>query len=249
MRFSLLSILGLGLVLGLALLSAQDSSVAFQSLESKTETGAPVFNEIKFKTGDGKDIWIMRQSHHGYESNKLTWDRLAIVIDKTVSPKKALFYQLKPGNLDFTPETAQPLGARCLACHANGPRAIRYDLDSKIKPIFFSRFLVAIWNLRIKTYGPVESVEARHFSDGAPFRAPFQVFSHPLPVKSCTRCHSSGGIRNALTYEQVGTAAFLVKNKFMPPWPFRADPEDAKLLQRLLYDGEHHHSKWVSDFP
>ena len=76
MRFTLLSILGLGLVLGLALLSAQDSSVAFQSLESKTETGAPVFNEIKFKAGDGKDIWIMRQSHHGYQSNKLTWDRL-----------------------------------------------------------------------------------------------------------------------------------------------------------------------------
>lgn len=43
----------------------------------------------------------MNQSHHGSKVSAGLWDRLAIVIDKNQEPKRATFYQLAPGKLEW----------------------------------------------------------------------------------------------------------------------------------------------------
>jgi hypothetical protein len=71
--------------------------IVFESLQSKTKSGMPVFNRIQFLPGWEQDIWLMQQSHDGLDMNYVHWDRLAIVVDKTKSPCEAAFYQLAPG--------------------------------------------------------------------------------------------------------------------------------------------------------
>ena len=39
-------------------------SVTFESLESKTESNGPVYNQVSLESNTTKDIWKMRQSHH-----------------------------------------------------------------------------------------------------------------------------------------------------------------------------------------
>jgi hypothetical protein len=237
MKIILFMFLGLGFIPGL-LFSSDENSVAFQSLESVTETGAPVFNEIGFYPGKNKDIWIMRQSHHGLAPSESQWDRLSIVVDKTKGT--ASFYQLQSGPIqDLTLaqviQFAQPLKARCFACHSNGPRAIRINLDSTdVTPSIVKQARVAFWNLRIKTYGKLKSQEGVHFIEGVPFKSPLEILSRPMPLKSCVDCHSENGIRNQLTLEQIGTVNFMVKNGFMPPFPFKITAEDARILNRLV---------------
>lgn len=231
----LISLTGLGILLGLFFVSALNA-VTFESLESITETGAPVFNKIKFLPGWNKDIWIMKQSHHGFHLDPLKWDRLAIVVDKTKSPKVARFYQLSPSEeMEFKDKNeVQPFKARCFACHSNGPRAIRMKINSAVvRPNLLDRATVALWNLRIKTYGPVDSFEGRHFYEGAPFRSPLPIAAQPLNLKSCTHCHRQNGIRNPLVFEQIGTAHFLVKNGFMPPFPFSLSVKDRRFIEQL----------------
>ncbi len=230
-------LVGSGFLLGLSFYVNNDSSISFQSLESVTTEGSAVFNEIKLLITPVKDIWIMRQSHHGYKMSRNQWDRLAIVVDKTKKPSLANFYQLSPGNLNFNNlNEAQPLKARCFACHSNGPRAILPNLNSHLKLNLFQKAQIAIWNLRIKTYGRVNSIEGVHFEDGAPFKSNVPILSRSLSLKSCTKCHASDGLRNPLNLEQIGTANFLVKNGFMPPFPFSISTEDAQLLKDLVTD-------------
>ena len=94
LKFSL-GILGIGLSFGSGLFFTLRSTlhsanaVRFESLESKTETGGSIFNQILFKAGKDQDVWIMRQSHRGNHPALETWDRLAIVVDKSLSPMKA----------------------------------------------------------------------------------------------------------------------------------------------------------------
>ncbi len=244
--------------IGLWIVSNQPS-IHFQSSESVTETGAPVFNEIRFYRQAAQDIWIMRQSHNGNTTDHTKWDRLAIVVTKNKKVKAAIastisqsatptstgaentakvarFYQLVPGSDIISDENeihqaSIPLKARCFACHSNGPRAIRMNTDSAEVPISIAnRFKVALLNLRIKTYGPVTSVEGLHHEDGVPFSSHLKVFSQPLQLKSCVKCHAPNGLRNPLTLEQLGTAAYLVKQGFMPPFPFAISEQDKKTL-------------------
>ncbi len=237
--FILITIAGLG-TLGLLFKNQVNSerSVTFQSLESITESGSPVFNEIKFILGWEKDIWLMRQSHHGSSLDPKQWDKLAIVVDKTKSPTIASFYQLAEGDLSFNSQNEiQPLKARCFACHSNGPRAVRMNINSDlIQPSFSERITVALWNLRIKTYGKVKSVEGVHFDKGVSFKSKLPILSRPLALKSCTKCHGDNGIRNALSLEQIGTANFLVKNRLMPPFPFAISNEDSQVLKNLIQE-------------
>jgi cytochrome c553 len=230
-------LLSLGAFLGLIFVAADSKSIAFESRESKNNDGGSVFNQIKMIWGWDKDIWLMRQSHHGFVADTKAWDRLAIVVDKTKSPAVAEFYQLEAtdGELAFdSPPKAIPFKARCFACHANGPRAIRPNWDSStITPDLLDHVRLAIWNVRIKLYGHVNSVAGQTFNEGVPFRSTHAVFSRPLDLAVCQHCHSKDGIRNEILLEQVGTAYFLVKNGIMPPFPFRASENEVEMLKKL----------------
>lgn len=221
--------------MALSLVSAvfHRNDISFESLESKTSHQEPVFNQIRFMPGLKKDIWIMRQSDHGFHSEKSEWDRLAIVVDKTTTPTRAAFFQLKPGTLewDVTVSDTQPFRARCFACHSNGPRAIRPNADSISAPLgVLDRVLIEMWNFRIKSYGRVASVAGSPTSKDSPFKGHGVFLQSPLPLQSCQKCHSENGIRGRLTMEQLSTAAFLVKNKAMPPFPFSISEKEKNLL-------------------
>ena len=213
------------------------TALKFQSLESVTETGAPVFNEILWVPGLKKDIWLMRQSHHGHHLDEKQWDRLAIVVDKSRSPKVAQFYQLKSGDLSFEPTLAMPLKARCYACHANGPRSIHMNTQSEwIKTTWSKRVTAALWNLRIKTYGQVKGQAALQFQEGIVFSSQLPLLKKKLTLKSCAFCHSENALRQPLHFEHLGTMRFLVKNKIMPPFPFQISEDDEKAIDDLIKD-------------
>lgn len=214
---------GLGVIPGLLFWWAHQP-ITFQSLESKTSVGDPVYNQIQFLAGLHTDTWIMRQSHHGPNHDKSQWDRLAIVVDKRA--RHAKFYQLESGELTANLENAQPLKVRCAACHASGPRAIRPSGQH-------NWITTALLNLRIKTYGALTSDAGVTFTQGSPFRSPLSALHRPLPLKTCERCHSDGGLRARLTLEQVGTARFLVEKGLMPPFPFTMSAEDRHKLAKF----------------
>jgi len=226
-----LILIGLGVFLGLFYFAIEPSAVTFESLESKTMDEGPVFNQIRFLPSRVKDIWLMRQTHHGFLEPQEKWDRLAIVVDKHSGV--ATFYELAPNeNLEFEAKPI-PYKARCLACHANGPRAIRPNYDSAdVLPSVRDRIKIALWNLRIKTYGQLQSRGAQEFSEGVPFQSKHALFLKPLHLATCEHCHSANGIRHELTLEQLGTAQFLVKQGQMPPFPFHiSDQERQQLLE------------------
>ena len=68
-----------------------------ESLESKTNSGEVIHNEIQWFTFAEKDVWMMNQSHSGTAHPKEKWDRLAIVINKEA--KTAEYFQLPSGSL------------------------------------------------------------------------------------------------------------------------------------------------------
>jgi hypothetical protein len=216
-------------------LQLSSEPILFKSLESATKTGSPVFNRVQFIPGWNQDVWMMQQSHQGLGPSFQIWDRLAIVLDKTSKPYQAKFYQLSPGKLIHEPTPLlAPLKARCFACHSNGPRAIRPDLSTQgVKLSFLERARIQLWNLRVKTYGRVDSLAGEETEGGAPFRSKLPILAQPLKLKSCVRCHSKEGIRKPLELEHLGTAHFLVHEGLMPPFPFRAHADDVKLLNTM----------------
>ena len=116
-------------------------TLLIESLESKTKTGGDIYNKIKFIQKEKLDIWMMKQSHQGL-SNEEDWDRLAIVVDKSIKPHKARFYQLESGPLMWTGKAKEiPYKVACFLCHSNGPRAIRPSLESSVVPLSFKERL------------------------------------------------------------------------------------------------------------
>jgi len=203
----------------------------FQSLESKSMSDGPVFNNIRFQSSSKKDVWIMQQGHEGLQVEKTKWDRLALVIDKNEKPYQAKFYQLAPGELNFTNENEIIANkARCFACHASGPRVIRPNPDFALS--LKERAQILLWNLKIKMYPKMTLAPGKIYSEGVPFKSRHAYFSQKLNLPSCVKCHSSEGIRGELTLEHAGTAAFLVKHGAMPPFPFQISEADLKELQR-----------------
>ena len=224
----------LALCFNLVTLSKNNSSIRFESLESQTKEGKAVFNEVTFKKDGTKDVWLMRQSHAGLNAGLEKWDRLAIVVDP--AKEEAIFYQFKPGQkLEFASQAeAAPYRARCYACHANGPRAIRPNFSSsEIQLSFPEKARIILWNLKIKTYGKLSGLSGQSLKKGSPFKSEFPVASRPLDLKSCTPCHSQDGIRSPLRLEHVSTARFLIQKNIMPPFPFRANPGDLKTLENI----------------
>jgi len=232
-----LVLMSLALGLGLSLLFhlfIDPNPIAFESLESKTKDGNPVFNRIRFLAGTNIDTWIMQQSHSGLNDDFSIWeDRLAIVVDKSKAPYEAAFYQLSSGDLNIAESLVPvPLKTRCYACHPSGPRVIRPNLQS-VQLGLKDKARIYLWNLRIKIYGETRSVAGSEETGGVPFSANQNVLKQTLNLKSCDRCHFDGGLRSALKLEHLTTAKFLVDQGFMPPFPFQMDEGDREVLSFL----------------
>lgn len=202
--------------------------LVFLSLESKTDQGEGVYNRIKFIPGWNVDIWIMQQNHRGPNQPTNSWDRLAILVDKTKSPREASFYQFIPGELKFGTLAEQTaFRAPCYSCHASGPRAIRPATSNVIEIM-----KVGLLNLRIKTYFQSKSIAGQNVVGDVPFKRQHKMLEKNLPLTGCAMCHGENKIRNELTFDHLATAQFLVEKNEMPPWPLRLLDSDREKLAR-----------------
>jgi hypothetical protein len=130
----------------------------------------------------------------------------------------------------------KPIGlkASCFLCHSNGPRAIRPNFDSKeIKVSYWDQARIQLWNLKIKSYGPMQS--GAPVPSKKPFRYEHPVANRVLKVESCTKCHNSSSIfgRGVLTKQNFTTIKFMVQNKLMPPAGFSLTEDDRGKLNEF----------------
>lgn len=214
--------------------------LVIQSLESKNLEDGPVFNRIKWIPSATTDTWIMQQSHHGLSPDVATWDRIAIVIDKTQTPKSAHFYQIAPGDGPIDLSQRRPYRASCFLCHPNGPRVIRPDLSSMTAPLSFTQKLqLLIYNFRIKTYGRViahAGSEDSDFSGDIPFRYSGRRDNEPLTIKTCVICHREAGpfARGVLTRQNFLPIKFMLQHKIMPPFGIPVGAHDLSELKDFI---------------
>lgn len=184
----------------------------------------------------------MNQSHHGAKGlGQNSWDRLAIVVDKTQNPKRAQFYQLEPGPLEWKDGLKEaPFKVSCFMCHSNGPRAIRPNYDSPLNPTAFrERVKISYWNLRMKLYGRVlpHRIHAEKVSS---LERPFQFYSsfetESLKVKTCMKCHKDSGLfaRGFLSRQQIPTIKFMLESGEMPPVGFTLSQDEKSQLEKYL---------------
>ncbi|MFT6631031.1 MAG: mono/diheme cytochrome c family protein [Bacteriovoracaceae bacterium] len=218
-------------ILSLHSLILFENEILIESLESNTSDGKKVFNKIKLKVFPEKDIWFMSQNHNELKGD---WDQLKITVDKRVKPYKAYFSQLKNGKeVEYR--------VSCYKCHANGPRAIRANLKSKIVDhSFLDRAQVIAWNFKIKHYGTVETPQ--NIRLGAKYRkVPLKyegrVDNKVVNLKTCSLCHSEQSFlgRKNLVLQQKTTILHLVRSGEMPPWPFKLSKEDKIELEKQLF--------------
>ncbi|HEY1078950.1 MAG TPA: hypothetical protein VGE46_02600 [Bdellovibrio sp.] len=222
---------------------ADKSSVFIESEESKNKDMQSVFNEIRFIPGDKQDVWMMNQSHHGPHPAEKQWDRLAIVVDKTTTPKTARYFQLKPGPLAWEENLKthrEPYRVSCFLCHNNGPRALRPVADSTLASLGWKQKVqIAAWNFRMKIYGRIQ-VHPEHDSEDLtqkpPLRFRFPQAEAELQVKTCAICHRETGFlaRGALQFQQEGTIKSLVARGEMPPPGFSLSAKEEKELEKFL---------------
>jgi len=208
--------LGLHLVAGPFL----PSEVLFESIESKTSNGGPVFNKISLEQTDTHDVWTMKQSHHGKHAKN--WDLIQIKVH--TKNKTATYHQLDKEGKEIEFKTS------CFRCHAGGPRYIR----PKAGLSFTQKLQVQKWNWLIKSYGDIKNSESKAI---AVRKVPFNESKtdHPITIKSCTHCHYQGGPRAPLTSAHKLTIKHLIKTKQMPPWPYKMTKKDQKALKRFIY--------------
>ncbi|MBS1972132.1 MAG: hypothetical protein JSU04_17610 [Bdellovibrionales bacterium] len=244
--------LAIALTMALALLSAglwlwvqtNTTGIFIESEESKNPQLESVFNEIRWFPGADRDVWMMNQSHFGRKPPPEKWDRIAIVIDKTKSPKVAYFYQFKPGPLEWNEDLLKqqiPYRASCFLCHNNGPRAIRPMTESSSAPLTLrEKIKTAWWNLRIKTYGRVRYDAAEDREDAhreVPFRFRGPPHEDELRVGVCVKCHQNEGLfaRGTLQRQQRGTIQHMVEAGHMPPPGFALSQKERSELQDFLH--------------
>lgn len=215
--------------------------ILIQSLESKTKEGDPVFNKISWFSFADKDVWMMNQNHHGMAATGSELDRLAIVVDKTTSPKNVRFMQLKPGALVWSEDLINqrvPYKVSCFMCHANGPRAIRPDYGGLVQNTFVEKMKVMLLNLKIKTQGQIVENEQHAIEDkdlAVPFRHRSKIENDPLLVESCTHCHNENGLfaRGFLKRQNFLAINFMVNSGFMPPPGFTVTDKEKTQIQRF----------------
>lgn len=229
------------IILLLVVIVNDDQEVLIESEESKTVAGGPVFNKIKWFQFKNKDVWMMNQSHHGKDAKIQEWDRLAIVIDKTTTPKVAKFYQLSPGPLKWGPnQQSKPFKVSCYMCHSNGPRIIRPNYNSLLNQTSLLESLkISYWNFRIKLYGKVIPHSSHKQEDVGlkiPFRWRSKYENEVLQIKTCMHCHKEKGFlaRGTLKRQQMPTIKFMLERGYMPPLGFSLTSEEKKQIQQFL---------------
>lgn len=215
-----------------------NQEIFIESQESKTVESLPVYNKIKLFSFKNKDVWMMNQSHFGIEGlGPSSWDRLAIVVDKTQNPKRAKFYQLEPGPLEWSETLKEvPFKVSCFICHNNGPRAIRPNYESSLKPVSFKeRIKVSYWNLKMKLYGRV-LYEDHDLQKTVPFRYQSKFENEALKVRACANCHKDSGlfVRGQLSRQQALTIKFMIESKNMPPFGFSISQEEKNQINNFL---------------
>ncbi len=208
-------------VMGTLLYSFLTAPILFQSAESLTTEGGPVFNEITWGWKDGKEVWSMRQSHGGKNLPREKWDSLAIVMDK-----KASFLQMKPGTHE-----RMEYKVSCFMCHSNGPRAIRPEPGSLS---FTDNMKVNLLNIRIKLYGRVKAETLPQIGK-TPFRHEGKISNESLKLSRCTNCHKEDGFfaRGELTRQNTITISYMVGKKHMPPIG-KLTTEEEKYLESFM---------------
>lgn len=213
------------LLLGVAWNSlCQDTWVTIESIESQTNDFNKVFNRIKFSSTKNLDSWQMKQSHDGIHA--LRWDELEIKIDKSKTPYEVSYHQYKDGK-------ESEYRASCYLCHANGPRLIRPNFDSKFAPLDLkARLDIQAMNLRIKTYPRMKTVLNDKVKRVVPLKYEGKLENGTLTVRTCSFCHNSNTFwgRGELKRQHVTTAEHLIKTKQMPPWPFKLDKKEEEQL-------------------
>jgi hypothetical protein len=217
--------------------------VRIESEESKTTNGEPVYNRIALIQKGDKEIWMMNQSHLGPNAANAQLERLAIVVDKSKSPKTARFYQLQPGPLEWNddlPKTSRvSYRVSCFLCHANGPRAIRPTESENAILSFGEKLSIGVWNLKIKTYGRILE-DTAHAKEDETLETPFhprgRYENEKLTVGVCVKCHQEGGLvaRGALTRLQTMTMKTMVQNGHMPPPGFSISPDERAELESFF---------------
>lgn len=227
---------------GLLIISAWDhQDVLIESTESKTTSGDPVFNKIRWLQFKEIDVWLMNQSHHGLNAHETSWDRLAIVVEKNRSPKVARFFQFEPGPLEWQENMRErPFKVSCFMCHNNGPRVIRAHDDSILASTSLKdKLKIAYWNLRIKSYGrvivsPVH--DARDKVDWPPLRLRSAYENDVLKVRTCANCHKESGFlaRGLLRRQQLPAIKFMLESGEMPPFGFSLSSQEKKEIQLFL---------------
>lgn len=244
--------LTIAVTMAFALLSAglwlwvqtSDAGIVIESEESKNPQFESVFNEIRWFPSADRDVWMMNQSHFGRKPAPDKWDRIAIVIDKTRSPKVARFYQFKPGPLEWSEDLLKqqiPYRASCFLCHNNGPRVIRPMPESALAPLPLREKIRTAWrNLRIKTYGRILYDVAQDEADlhrEVPFRFHGSPHEDELKVGVCVNCHKEDGLfaRGPLQRQQRGTIQHMVEAGHMPPPGFALSKKERGELEDFLH--------------
>lgn len=227
-----LAALGVAIITICLLAVSDPRPIVFESRESRTAAGLPVFNRLQWQWQPfSQETWWMQQSHQGSRAPLHLWDNLQIKMLSANGVITARFAELEPTATIAVATPAIPLKVACYRCHANGPRAIRPNGKSQEAPLnYWQRFRIFLMNLRIATYGPVVGASA------SPGPQPFQ-HQHPaaqklMPLQSCAPCHNQQGgfSRSPLRYQHIKTAAFMVKNGLMPPLGFALQAEDCQTL-------------------
>lgn len=237
--------------LGLLLVLLYDKQeIVIESQESKTTSGGSVFNKIKWFQFKDKDIWMMNQSHHGHHGHhgsngsdtfNSSWDRLAIVVDKSVSPKTARFYQFEPGPLEWKENLPQKsYKVSCFMCHSNGPRVIRPNFDSTFNLTSMKdRLKIMVWNLRIKSYRRM-TLNKKHDEIDSGLKVPVRFRgsfeNESLKVATCIKCHKESGFfaRGPLLRQNISTIKFMVEAGHMPPFGFQLSSAEKLELEKFL---------------
>lgn len=213
-----------------------DDEILFQSKESKTLTGEAVYNKIKLVRSQGRDIWLMNQSHEGMDSKN--WDRLAII----VKDNEATFLQLPPGKLEWSEDLLKqsiPSRVSCFTCHSNGPRAIRAEETSSVLLNLKSQAKIFLWNFRIKSYGRIKESQwhaQRDLKLQRPFRLQSKRDNEVLSVRSCLQCHNNEGFfaRGNLTRQNADTIKFMLDQNLMPPLGFTLSKKERKEIENFV---------------
>jgi nitrate/TMAO reductase-like tetraheme cytochrome c subunit len=235
MKTLFLTLLSLSLLLGATVLSSFKTPVLIESRESKNKVHQPIFNKISYQWGMKKDVWLMRQSQEGLNVDERKWDELSIVIDKTTSPATVSYHQ-------YENDKEIEYRASCFLCHANGPRAIRPETESKlVQNSSWEKLKIKFMNLRIHTYGKI-ALENKAQKLLGKERITHLSFKHAsawedLNIPTCLKCHNEEGFmgRGRLKKQHAATIHHLTQTGAMPPWPYTLSPEEKDQLKKFIY--------------